>query len=163
MPEAGTPWVLMAFLGGRLARRPLCAAPAGAGLILVGLCAYVALVHFAYATSLYNITTDGRASSWGTLAVLFGSASGVVGFWTWGEPERLRQAAWGFAIGVPVAEAAHVLLTPDHPSAVGLALALVLTGAALVLVASRKVSWGGLLVAAAGWAAVGYTASLVVY
>ena len=62
-----------------------------------------------------------------------------------------------------MAEAAHVLLTPDHPSAVGLALALVLTGAALVLVASRKVSWGGLLVAAAGWAAVGYTASLVVY
>lgn len=64
VPEAGTPWVLMAFLGGSLARRPLIAALAGAGLILVGLSAYVGLVHFAYATSLYNITTDGRASSW---------------------------------------------------------------------------------------------------
>jgi len=80
LPGLGTPWVVLAFVGGRFTPGRVLGLLAGAGLMLLGLSTYAAWVHLAYGTSLYNITSDGRATSWACVAIVLGGASGLAGF-----------------------------------------------------------------------------------
>lgn len=162
LPEAGTPWVVLAFLGGRLARRPAVGALAGAGFLLLGLATYAAWVHLAYGTALHNITTDGRGAWWAGLGLVLGCVGGWAGASTNGGSEGRRQLAWGCVVGAPVAEAMHLLATSAAPP-VTIPVCLLGVGAALATFATRTVPRAGLLVSAAGWAIAGYAASLVLY
>jgi Family of unknown function (DUF6518) len=163
LPEAGTPWVVLAFLGGRCARRRACGAPAGAALVLLGLATYVLWVHLAYGTSLYNIANDGRGAWWAFLGLVLGCASGLAGASTRGGREGRRQLAWGYVVGVPLAEAVHVLAARVEPHAAALAVCLLGTAVALAMSASRRVARGGLLMSAAGWAFAGLIGARVLY
>jgi hypothetical protein len=163
LPGLGTPWVVLAFVGGRFTPGRVLGLLAGAGLMLLGLSTYAAWVHLAYGTSLYNITNDGRATSWACVAMVLGGASGLAGFSSSVGSQRQRLLAWGYLVGVPVAEAVHVLSTQAEPQAAALALGLLGLSVAFATLASRRVAWSDLVMSATGWAFAGYVASLVLY
>lgn len=152
----------MAFVGGRYSRGRVLGLLAGAGLMLLGLSTYVAWVHLAYGTSLYNITNDGQATYWACLAMVLGGASGLAGSSTRVGSQRQRPLAWGYLVG-PTAEAVHLLSMQAEPRAAALALGLLGLGVALATLASRRVAWGHLVMSATVWAFAGYLASLVLY
>ena len=123
LPEMGTPWVLLAFAGGRVARRgTVTSALAGSCIILLGLASYWAFMHLAYDVELYQYVGNGRGLSWSAMAVVLGTVAGLAGRSSAARTPRRAAAGWGFAVGVPLAEAARVLTSGDYPDAVALAV-----------------------------------------
>ncbi len=139
LPEMGTPWVLLAFAGGRVAPRgAVTSALAGSCLILVGLASYWAFMHLAYDVELYQYVGNGRGLSWSTMAVVLGTVAGLAGRSSAARTPRRAAAGWGFAVGVPLAEAARVLTSGGFPNADALAVVLMTTAAATTVVALRE-------------------------
>jgi hypothetical protein len=80
LPELGTPWVLIAFAGGRLWSRHLVAsAIAGPALISIGLWSYWLYMEVAHGTPVYNMTNDGRGIYWLGLGCALGLAAALSG------------------------------------------------------------------------------------
>jgi hypothetical protein len=163
VPELGTPWVLLAFAGGRVARRRVVtAAASGSLLILLGLATYWAFVHLAYGVELYQYVGNGRGLFWGALAIALGSAAGLAGRASTA-PVRWRAAAgWGFAVGVAVAEGAHMLSWAGYSDSDALAAVLLTAAAATTGVALRDARLWPLALSSLAWSALGLSAYVVV-
>jgi len=163
LPEMGTPWVLLAFAGGRVARRRgFTSALTGSCLILVGLVSYWAFMHLAYDVELYQYVGNGRGLSWSAMAVVLGTVAGLAGRSSAARPPWRSAAAWGFAVGVPLAEAVHVLISGGFPHTESLALVLTTTAAATTAVALRESRPGPLALASLAWCTLGLAAYLLV-
>lgn len=165
LPELGTPWLLVAFAGGRVVeRRPLVAAGTGLALILGGLAVYGLFVHLVHGTELYNVVMGGRASYWAVTAAVLGPVAGLAGAWSRLRRPLLRSIGWGFAVAVPLAELGRiVLLAQGYLHDPGLAISLVLLASAVALAALKEVWSPGLVTAAVAWAGVGYAASRLIH
>jgi len=142
-------------------RGAVASALAGSCLILLGLASYWALMHLAYDVELYQYVGNGRGLSWSAMAVVLGTVAGLAGRSSAARAPR-RAAAWGFAVGVPVAEAVHVLTSGGFPSPEPLALVLVATAAATTAVALREARPWPLALASLAWSTLGVTAYLLV-
>jgi hypothetical protein len=161
LPEMGTPWVLLAFAGGRVATGAVTSAVVGSCLILLGLATYWAFMHLAYDVALYQYVGNGRGLSWSTMAVVLGTAAGLAGRLSGARAPLRAAVGWGFAVGVPLAEAARVLLPDGYPDPEALALVLMTTSVATTVVALRQARPWPLALASLAWSTLGLTAYLV--
>ena len=163
LPEMGTPWVLLAFAGGRAAHRgAVTSAAAGSSLILLGLASYWAFMHLAYDVELYQYVGNGRGLSWSMMAIVLGTVAGLAGRSSAARTPRRVAAGWGFAVGVPLAEAVHVLTPGGFPNPEPLALVLVTTASATTAVSLREARPMPLALASLAWSTLGVTAYLLV-
>lgn len=160
VPALGTPWLLLAFVGGLIwAPRSVVAALSGPVLIVLGLCSYWTFVEVVHGTPTYNMTNDGRGLFWLVAATVLGAAGSVAGAVAGSQRRSLRPVGWGFAVAVPLAEAVRVIffgLSPEPPI---LAVCLVLAAALLLTASARVCAWWLTVFVALGYAAVGAAAA----
>ena len=157
LPELGTPWVLIAFAGGRLWSRHLVAAAlAGPTLISLGLWSYWLYMEVAHGTPIYNMTNDGRGIYWVGLGCALGLAAGLGGAFS--RRGRLRSVAWALAIAVPLAEGIVAWNKMFGPP-LSIPLALFAVAAALLGRSLSEASWQLTLVATALWTVCGVAAA----
>lgn len=69
----------------------------------------------AYDVELYQYVGNGRGLSWGTMAVGLGTVAGLAGRSSGARAPWRAAAGWGFAVAVPLAEAARVLISEGFP------------------------------------------------
>jgi hypothetical protein len=163
LPEMGTPWVLLAFAGGRVAPSgAVTSVFAGSCLILLGLVSYWAFMHLAYDVELYQYVGNGRGLSWCVMAAVLGTVAGLAGRSSAAHTPWRSATGWGFAVGVPFAEAAGVLSSGGFPNTEALALVLLTAAAATTAVALREAPPWPLALASLTWSTLGLTAYLVV-
>lgn len=157
LPELGSPWVLLAFAGGRTVRRPAAAAASiGFLLIVVGLATYGLFVHAAYGTQLRNVVLGGGAFYWGAVAAVLGPAAGVAGAGSTARRRAtLRAAAWGFAVAVPLVEYGRISASA-YLDLRGVVIALVALSGITALTAMREVHLLPLLAFTGVWTGMGY-------
>jgi hypothetical protein len=157
LPELGTPWVLIAFVGGRLWSRHLVAAAlAGPALISLGLWSYWLYMEVAHGTPIYNMTNDGRGIYWLGLGCALGLAAALSGAFS--RRGRLRSVAWALVIAVPLAEGTVALNTMFGPP-LAIPFGLFAVAVALFCRSLSEASWQLTLVAAALWTVCGVAAA----
>lgn len=165
LPELGTPWMLLAFAGGRtVARRPAVAALVGFLLIFGGLTSYGLFVHVVHGTELHNVVLGGRAGYWAALAAILGPAAGLAGSGSVSRRALRRTASWGFAVGVPLAELLRVVRSDGYLDLPGVTACLVVLTSLTAIAAVREVRPAPLAASTAVWGVIGYLlARLLLY
>jgi hypothetical protein len=136
VPELGSPWVLLAFAGGRAAHGRVASGVAGSVLILLGLVSYWLFMRLAYDVELYQYVGNGRGFHWVSLGVVLGVLAGLMGRVSTSTRSLPRWAGWGFAVGTPLAETLRV--ASWYPWSGQLAAVLLVTAAGAALLAWRQ-------------------------
>jgi hypothetical protein len=156
MPELGTPWALCGFVAARTwAPRRAAAALAGAGVIGAGLGSYFVFVHLWHGVPFGNLLNDGRGRYWFTLALGVGLVVAVAG-WSSRSPSRpLRAAGWGFAPAVPLTEVQLVTSRGGPSPALAVLVLLLCSVGFAVWTRKHHRPQVDVLLAAAGWTAMG--------
>lgn len=161
--QLGLPWLVLAFVGGRLMRRRLVpGAMAGVALIVVGLGSYVV-----WKVGIYGAYSVGElrygGASWLILAGVLGSVFGIAGALTNRDGRWLRAWGWGALVAVAIVESIAVLIWFPASHAVPIGVVEMLVGILIALVAFRETDWWRLAIGVGVASAVGLAGAWIVY
>jgi len=105
VPELGSPWILLAFVGARVWHQsPFRSILVGFLSPLIALGTYFLYVHVQYDVSMYNLLNDGRGAFWFGVAISAGLFAAIAGTLSRVDSVGLRSGAWGAVTALPVAE-----------------------------------------------------------
>lgn len=100
----GTPWLLLAFAGGRRTAGALGAAAYGAGLVLLGFVTYYAWLLLVTGLPWESVRHHHHIFGWLVVGAVAGAVCGLVGVLSRDPRSAVRTAAWAFVVAIPLVD-----------------------------------------------------------